>query len=214
MWLNTSNLSPQDGFLLALHEQLVDLQDYVYRAPRDTRESRYYFMVLSCSFSSSPPSSESPASSPFTPSDRFLNHVFRHRLVLEPNVMVWRLDVPLDPSDPHRFRAYLQFNRPIPEHTLHRFLNPTSDTPIHLRSIVLLDSYEFIHAIAQWKPLNPGIRAWCRFVHPIEPDFAQSETTLPFTESPHYTDAHNYQEKLRAMWTTKTLNALLDINYE
>lgn len=213
MWLNTSNLSPQDRFLLSLHEQLTDLQTHVYQTVGNTKESRYYSIAYDAVPSTSVPSTSVPSSSSQR-TERWLNHLFRHRLVLEPNVMVWRMDEPLEPSDPHRFRAYIQFNRPVSEKTLTRFLRLTPESPLRQRWVSPLDSYEFIQAVVQWIPLNPGIRAWCRFVHPIEPDFTRSDTALPFTNSPHYTDSNTYQEKLREMWFPHTLNQLLELNYD
>jgi len=201
MWLNTSNLSPRDGFLLALHEQLVDLQDYVYRNRMVSRESRYYSVVY-----------EYPGVQ--TPLNDLLNHIFHHRMVLQHNFIVWRTNVPMEPENPTVFRAYIQLNHPVSEVTVSRFLHTESANVFHLKWIHPLDSYEFIHAISQWIPLNEHIRAWCRFVHPVESDFSLYSPTLPFTESPHYIESEDYQQKLREMWSIPILNQMLEINYD
>jgi hypothetical protein len=191
-WLNTSNVSPRDLFLLALHEQLVDLQDVVYRTLG--RESRYYTVVYDA---------------PEIPS---INHIFCHRLVLQPHFFIWRCRQPLADAPAlatPTLRGYMQFNQPVAEPTVRRFWQSPQ-----LRFLAPMDSYEFIQAILQWIPGQQDIRAWCRCVHPVEPDFSATSPTLPFTESPHYTDAESYQDKLRDLWSEHLLLRLLDFHYD
>jgi hypothetical protein len=136
--LLTSNLSPQDAFLISLHEQIVDLQKELqhYRVS-GTKESRYYYL----SFCTDTPCSI---------------HTFQ-KMMMEENptahmtLLVLRTDPPLD-ATPLRHRAYFQLSSP------HRLL---FSPRVKYRAFTSLDSFEFYQAIRQWKPGENGVHVWC-----------------------------------------------------
>jgi hypothetical protein len=136
--LLTSNLSPQDAFLISLHEQIVDLQKELhhYRVS-GTKESRYYYLSF-CT------------DTPYT-----IHSLQKMMMEENPNahmtLLVLRTDPPLDDAFPLH-RAYFQLSAP------HRLL---FSPRVKYRVFTPLDSFEFFQAIRQWKPGENDVQAWC-----------------------------------------------------
>lgn len=217
-WL-TSNISPEQGFLITLQDQLCDLQEYVYSQIFVTERvqfSKYFYIECAYKSTQSQQLNEDIHIRPVIYG--FLNIIFKHRYVLQPTFAIWRWSTEEENEIKHlRLRMQIYFAKYTTVNELRKYFSHNNSQ----LSIGLIypyhDSYEFIQNVLSWKPIPSvlyttyGCEAWYRFLHPIEPTFKDRDENL-FTESNNYAHTVSLQEKWKEEWDLTTLIQIMNVD--
>jgi hypothetical protein len=210
-WMS-SNVTTEQAYLLTLHEQLFELQQYVYQSSYITERqqfSNYYLLRLQYTYEN-----ESYREC----IDTILNIIFNHRYHIRPIFSVWKWHQPVELSKDLYLDMYILFETSINVTQLRALLIQTNPRFTIRQVTPMTDSYQFIQHIKHWKPTpnslfdSSGCEAWYRYIHPIHPEF-ENNSIHPFTLSSNYIQSVSLQEKFQNEWDLDTLQQLLNVDH-
>lgn len=200
----------EQKFIFSLHEQLFDLQEYVYNGNYNQEKeihSNFFHLIFTYRLHN-----ETVRNAV----DKTLNIIFQNRYFLKPIFSVWKWNTIFEEEHIIKIKIYIFYESYITISSLKENFKQ-DNTFIELDKITIVkDSFQFLQMIKDWKPIphflyhTHGCEAWYRFIHPIDPIYKKDD--ILFTQSSNYSFSEELQSKFKEEWDFNTLTQLIEID--
>lgn len=203
-------MTVEQKFLFSLHEQLFDLQEYVYNG-RFVQEkeiySNYFHLIFTYKLYN-----ETVRNAV----DKILNILFQNRYILKPIFGVWKWNTLFEDEHTVRVKIYIFYENATTISNLKSNIKHTHQNIELDKIIIIKDSFQFLQMVKDWTPIphflyhTQGCEAWYRFIHPISPTYTKDGVL--FTLSSNYHFSEELQRKFKEEWDFTTLTQLIEID--